>query len=74
MIKSRKYTAKQVEDWGWKYLKKGATLYKLEENLGVSHSTLWWYFQYKLGDIDLELHALVMTRLQYNRHLGGRRK
>lgn len=65
---------RDVIKWAKAYTKeKSETLESLELSLEVSHSTLWWCFQHRLGNIDEKLYLKAMKKLDFNRRKGGRR-
>lgn len=77
MREFREYTRwsdKAVASWARAYTRrKKETLLTLEDSLGISHSTLWWCFQNRLGGIDNRLYLIVMEKLDVNKRKGGRR-
>ena len=69
-----KYSEKDIKRWAKKYVAtKKATLFSLEDEIGVSHSTIWWNFQHKLEDIDIDLFETVIGKFAVNKHKGGRK-
>lgn len=69
-----KWSDRDVATWAKAYTRrKKETLITLEDSLGISHSTLWWCFQNRLGDIDTRLYLIVMEKLDVNKRKGGRR-
>ena len=64
---------RDVTTWAKAYTKKGETLESLELSLGVSHSTLWWCFQHRLGNINEKLYLKTLKKLDFNRRKGGRK-
>ena len=77
MREFREYTRwsdRDVATWARVYTRrKKETLLTLEDSLGISHSTLWWCFQNRLGEIDNRLYLIVMEKLDFNKRKGGRR-
>lgn len=59
-----KWDDKEVKSWAKKYTRKGVTLYTIEYDIGVSHSTLWWCFTHRLEDIDASLFITVNKKLK----------
>lgn len=69
-----KWTDKEIKRWAKKYTATNkATLYSVESDIDVCHSTLWWCFVNRLVDIDKELYDKVMKKLKLNKHKGGRK-
>jgi len=70
-----KWTDKEIKRWAKKYTAtKKATLFSVESETGVCHSTLWWCFVNRLGDVDEILWIETLNKLKVNKHKGGRRK
>ena len=69
-----KWSDKDVATWARAYTrKKSETLMTLEDTLRISHSTLWWCFQHRLGEINTRLYLITMEKLDTNKRKGGRR-
>lgn len=72
MIKHR-WKDDEVIGWARRYTARGyMTLMELEQEIGVSHSTLWWCFQRRLPLLDFNLYEVVMERLRIGTHLPRR--
>ena len=59
-----KWSDKEVVSWAKKYNRPKASLMILEEEIGVSHATLWWCFTHRLEGIDSELFDVVNEKLK----------
>lgn len=57
------WTDEEVEDWAKCYSETGDALMVMENNLQVSHSTLWWCFRHRLENINHELYNKVIIKL-----------
>ena len=63
-----KWGDEDIWRWGALYVDHPRmTLPKIEEMLGVSHSTVWWCFEHRLYSIDRGLHKSVQIKLKGNR-------
>ena len=61
------WTNRQVLSWARYYVSNVVTLVDMENQLGVSHSTLWWCFQNRLPLLDVQLYSKVIEKLDYNK-------
>lgn len=62
----------EVEMWAITFVALKGTLLQMESLFGVSHSTMWWCFQYRLEGINKELYGQVMDQLKVNVHRRDR--
>ena len=62
-----KHSDKDIKAWARQYSKGGTNLETMENQLNVSHSTIWWCFQHRLYNIDDRLYFKVLERLDYNK-------
>lgn len=73
-MNKNRWTDKEVKRWAKQYTAtKKMTLFLLEDQIEVCHSTLWWCFTHRLEDIDFDLYEIVMSKLEFNKHRGGRK-
>ena len=67
----RKWEDYEVVGWARAYLKDSkATLFTLESELNVSHSTLWWCFVHRLPYIDEATAKATNNKLCSKRRYG----
>lgn len=59
-----RWSDKEVVLWAKKYKHPKSRLLILEEQIGVSHSTLWWCFTHRLQRIDYDLFVIVGNKLK----------
>lgn len=59
-------TDEEIIKWAQMYLYGNKGLIKLEEDTGVSHSTMWWCFTHRLENINHVMYASVFCKLQTN--------
>lgn len=73
MIKGRRWKDEDILRWANHYIVIGTPLMRMEVELGVSHSTLWWCFIHRLPDIDTTVYQEVMDRIRINLKNKNRR-
>ena len=66
MARAYKHTDVAVLNWAVKYLVPKSTLITLENELSISHSTLWWCFVHRLPNISTVTSQAVNVKLQNN--------
>lgn len=70
-----RYTEQDIVAWAKEYVNLPlSTFLKLENTLGVPHSTLWWCFMNRLPHIDFPLYRFVTFKIQDNMKRRGRKK
>lgn len=69
----QKWTDSDIQEWTRIHTSNGyISLITMEQNLGVSHSTLWWCFRRRLPTINKNLYNKVTARLEIGTHKGSR--
>lgn len=63
MVKKYKWSDDEVLYWARQYLQPRTTLFILENDIAISHSTLWWCFIHRLPGIDYKLFRNVDAKL-----------
>ena len=63
----RCHSDEDVKFWAEVYTELNMTLSEIEEELKISHSTLWWCFIHRLPGIDYKLYEAVLEEISKNK-------
>ena len=69
-IFKRCHSDEDVKFWAEVYTELNMTLQEIEEELHISHSTLWWCFIHRLPGIDYRLYEAVLDEISKNKRHG----
>lgn len=67
MVVRKRRSDAEILRWANYYVVVGTPLMKLENSLGVPHSTLWWCFIHRLPDISESMYNEVIQRIAVNK-------
>lgn len=68
-VYKRKWSDKEVLEWAEIYVSTCKTLNVLEQDLNVSHSTLWWNFMHRLPRLNSALYADVVEMIEIHKNM-----
>ena len=70
----RRWKDEEIMRWANHYTVLGTPLMKMETQLGVPHSTLWWCFTHRLQHIDNSMYNEVLEQIIFNKNNKNRRR
>ena len=67
-MRYRKWTDEQIIRWANLYSLGEDTFLSMENNISVSHSTIYWCFEHKLKNIDSDLYDRCRKQMNANKY------
>lgn len=68
-VYKRRWSDKEVLEWAGMYVGTCKTLNVLEQELNVSHSTLWWNFMHRLPKLNAMLYLDVLEMIEIHKEI-----